>query len=580
MSGGVAAVMLSGKVQPVLATTAEVEAAWAILCDGATEARFDESAFNAALMRCGCALSIEEQSACLAPLSIESDDSMSMIRFLDMLKACGVEVPADRAEGPEALAADAGRAQTVDDDAMPPGGEALAAVAGRAQTVDEDAMPPGEASAHLAFPSPTSIWGAEAPGTVSPTLAVGQEGEQLGACAGASHGDASGAASSEVRPQRFAPEVDPASLPAEQRADANATLAAFEGLAKDAHAVLHDRVEAAFAEMQKALPTFLQSPDAGIRETWAASAYFPLMDSVVKEWQQRCQSAGGLSGDSGRIGTGTLVPDVAPSSLSRDARIEAEQVLTAFGTLPEEARTMLRERVEAGFEATLKQLPPFLQADPGAMKTAWLREHYFDIMKSVAEEWPHAQSAPAFVPELLPEDVPARQRVEAEDLVRTFPPAAEQLLRQRVDSAFREACVARPKSFSMPTESVRKAWLREEYYNVVKIVRDEFLVTSPPQRSGSKVRGAATQPAFEPEVLPAALPVVARKRAEAVLRRFPVAAQNVFRDRVSKEFDAMWAALPAAFRGAKDQIRAGWLAAEYYELMERTTEEWHAQGPR
>ena len=138
--------MLSGKVQPVMVTTAEVEAAWTILCDGAAEARFDASAFNAALMKCGCALSIEEQSACLAPLSLESDDCMSMIRFLHMLEACGVEVAEDRAEGPEALAADAGRAQTV----------------------DEDAMPPGEASAHVAFISPTGMWGAETPGTVSP----------------------------------------------------------------------------------------------------------------------------------------------------------------------------------------------------------------------------------------------------------------------------------------------------------------------------------------------------------------------------------------------------------------------------
>ena len=112
--------------------------------------------------------------------------------------------------------------------------------AAQAEAADSvpDGMPPDEASAQLAFISPASMWGAEAPQTVSPTVSVGQGGEHLGDCVAPRNRAAGDAPSSEVRPQRFTPEVDPATLPTEHRAHAESTLATFQGLPEDAHAVL------------------------------------------------------------------------------------------------------------------------------------------------------------------------------------------------------------------------------------------------------------------------------------------------------------------------------------------------------
>ena len=83
--------------------------------------------------------------------------------------------------------------------------------AAQAEAADSvpDGMPPDEASAQLAFISPASMWGAEAPQTVSPTVSVSQGGERLGDCVAPRNRAAGDAPSSEVRPQRFTPELDP-----------------------------------------------------------------------------------------------------------------------------------------------------------------------------------------------------------------------------------------------------------------------------------------------------------------------------------------------------------------------------------
>eukprot|EP00974_Lingulodinium_polyedra_P044880 4305398-Lingulodinium_polyedra.AAC.1 len=100
--------MLSGEVQAVMAAASEVEEVWASLCDGATEVRFDAMAFNTALMKCGCELTLEEQSKCLAELSVDADECMSKIRFVELLRACGVAV----AETPVNVGAEASKAST------------------------------------------------------------------------------------------------------------------------------------------------------------------------------------------------------------------------------------------------------------------------------------------------------------------------------------------------------------------------------------------------------------------------------------------------------------------------------------
>ena len=88
--------------------------------------------------------------------------------------------------------------------------------AAQAEAADSvpDGMPPDEASAQLAFISPASMWGAEAPQTVSPTVSVSQGGEHLGDCVAPRNRAAGDAPSSEVRPQRFTPELDPAPVAA------------------------------------------------------------------------------------------------------------------------------------------------------------------------------------------------------------------------------------------------------------------------------------------------------------------------------------------------------------------------------
>ena len=115
--------MRSGKVHPVKVNASEVEEVWANLCGGATEARFDADAFNTALLRCGCELSMEEQSTCLAELSLEFGDCISRNRFAELLRVCGVQVRCCSAFGksvkvgaepPTTLAADGVATRMVD----------------------------------------------------------------------------------------------------------------------------------------------------------------------------------------------------------------------------------------------------------------------------------------------------------------------------------------------------------------------------------------------------------------------------------------------------------------------------------
>ena len=120
---------------------------------------------------------------------------------------------------------------------------------------------------------------------------------------------------------------------------------------------------------------------------------------------------------------------------------------------------MLRERVDVGFEAAVQGFPAFLQTQPACARSAWLRDHYFDIMKSVADEWPRVERVSVFVPELAPEEASSHERLEAEEIARTFPPAAAELLRQRVEAHFAKACAAMPKSLRMPLPELRKVWL-------------------------------------------------------------------------------------------------------------------------
>ena len=114
---------------------------------------------------------------------------------------------------------------------------------------------------------------------------------------------------------------------------------------------------------------------------------------------------------------------------------------------------------------------------------------------------------------------------------------------------------------------MRAAWMRAEYCVLLESVFEEWQVAHP--------RAASV---FVPEVEPAQLPSGARKHAEQTLAGFPVEAKEMLAERVSHAFEAMWHKLPASLALSKSDVRAVWVAAEYYGLMEQTAAEWRARG--
>ena len=274
-------------------------------------------------------------------------------------------------------------------------------------------------------------------------------------------------------------------------------------------------------------------------------------------------------------GTGCLKPEIEPQSLDPEYRMEAERTLKTFSELPMEVREVLRKRVDESFAEMLSGLPASFHVGSAALRPSWLRKHYFGIMKSVQSEWVERQRGRCFVPELLPEEVPVDQRGEAQELAATFPKGAEELLRGRIDEAFESACNALPKTMMLSRRELRAAWLRAEYYRVLKAVKDEFSVSQARENSTS-----CNKRQFVPDIDVEEVPVARREHVQRLVAKFPTEAAGLLRERVDAAFDASFENVPECLRGSEAAMRAAWMRAEYFAVMENVLEAWELARPR
>ena len=132
-----------------------------------------------------------------------------------------------------------------------------------------------------------------------------------------------------------------------------------------------------------------------------------------------------------------------------------------------------------------------------------------------------------------------------------------------------------PKSMMVSRPELRAAWLRAEYYAVVKAVKDEFVVGHAPEQSAGCSKGE-----FVPDLDVTEVSVERRAHVERLVAKFPAEAAGLLRERVDEAFNASFKDVPQCLRGSEAAMRAIWMRAEYFVLMESVLAEWEVAHPR
>ena len=347
--------------------------------------------------------------------------------------------------------------------------------------------------------------------------------------------------------------------------------------------VVNTAVERVFAEILEkekwpeenklrwvALLAEVQESDAGLLKETVETAWNTAWDAIsrheekseMEEQQEWLRMAGSELLETFLVKQ--FVPEVSVADLKDESlHASAEAMLKR---LEYKHLHRIRGRITQQFEGVLETLPGALtQQQRDEVRCAFLQEKYFEIVQGVLEEKVEEEAEKfVFVPVMALEEVYSGAGLEAKrEFWKNVEKEEAESIQEAVEVAWEAFVKKCPPWMVSSVESMRGAWLKENYYKLA----EEAVLQCRATKAGE------VKYEYHPPVLPEQLSSEkAQKEARDLLSKVTEQHVGPIAEVVEEAWKVFFAGQPAFMKDFEVTIRMKWLQEHFYDFVRSIVE--------